>query len=54
MSDVLLLTGPPGSGKTTVARLVATDAPRPTVHVTTDEFYRAIRTGFVPPYLPGA
>src|SRR6266511_1875381 len=52
MPDVLLLTGSPGSGKTTVAALVATDAARPTVHVTTDQFYRAIRTGFVPPYLP--
>ncbi|MGW1339869.1 AAA family ATPase [Kribbella sp. NPDC002412] len=52
MTDVLLLTGSPGSGKTTVARLVATDAQRPTVHVTTDEFYRAIRTGFIAPYLP--
>ncbi|TDW14287.1 phosphotransferase-like protein [Kribbella kalugense] len=52
MSDVLLLTGSSGSGKTTVARLVATDAARPTVHVTTDEFYRAIRTGFIAPYLP--
>ncbi|MEV5962132.1 AAA family ATPase [Kribbella sp. NPDC051952] len=54
MTDVLLLTGAPGSGKTTVATLVATDTTRPTVHVTTDEFFRAIRTGFVPPYLPGA
>jgi cytidylate kinase len=54
MTDVLLLTGSPGSGKTTVATLVATDAARPTVHVTTDEFYRAIRTGFIAPYLPGA
>jgi cytidylate kinase len=54
MTDVLLLTGSPGSGKTTVATLVATDAERPTVHVTTDEFYRAIRTGFVPPWLPAA
>jgi cytidylate kinase len=54
MSDVLLLTGAPGSGKTTVARMLADSAPRPTVHVTTDEFFRAIRTGFVPPYLPGA
>jgi cytidylate kinase len=54
MTDVLLLTGPSGSGKTTVAALVASDAARPTVHVTTDEFFRAIRTGFVPPYLPGA
>ncbi|MFG1816697.1 AAA family ATPase [Kribbella sp. NPDC049174] len=54
MSDVILLTGSPGSGKTTVAKLVATDAGRPTVHVTTDEFYRAIRTGFIAPYLPGS
>lgn len=54
MSNVLLLTGPSGSGKTTIARLVATDAPRPTMHLTTDEFYRGIRTGFVAPYLPGA
>lgn len=54
MPGVLLLTGSPGSGKTTVARLVATDAARPTVHVTTDEFYRAIRTGFIAPYLPGS
>ncbi len=54
MTDVLLLTGSPGSGKTTVAALVATDAGRPTVHLTTDEFYRAIRTGFIPPWLPGA
>ena len=52
MPGVLLLTGSPGSGKTTVAALVASDAARPTVHVTTDQFYRAIRTGFIPPYLP--
>ena len=51
-SEVVLLTGPPGAGKTTVARLVATDADRPTVHVTTDQFFGAIRTGFIPPYLP--
>lgn len=52
--EVTLLTGPPGAGKTTVAELVATDAARPTVHLTTDLFYRAIRTGFVLPYMPEA
>lgn len=54
MSSVLLLTGPSGSGKTTVAKLVATGAERQTMHLTTDEYYRGIRTGFVAPYLPGA
>jgi predicted kinase len=52
--EVILLTGSPGSGKTTVAALVATDAAGPAVHLTTDLYYRAIKTGFVPPYMPGA
>lgn len=53
-NKVIILTGPPGAGKTTVAELLSTDADVPTVNLTTDLFYRAIRTGFVPPYLPGA
>lgn len=52
--EVIILTGPPGAGKTTVAGLLATGAPRPSVHLVTDQFYRWIRTGFVPPYLPEA
>jgi cytidylate kinase len=51
---VTILTGPPGAGKTTVAELLAVDASVPTVHLTTDEFYRSIRTGFVLPFLPRA
>ena len=47
---MLILTGPPAAGKTTVARLLATGAGAPTVHLTTDEFYRSIRTGFVLPF----
>jgi chloramphenicol 3-O-phosphotransferase len=50
--EVVLLTGPPGAGKSTVARLLATDAARPSVHITTDQFFTAIRTGFIAPYLP--
>jgi chloramphenicol 3-O-phosphotransferase len=52
--SLLILTGPPGAGKSTVARLVAERAARPTVHLHTDSFYAWIRTGFVPPYLPEA
>jgi predicted kinase len=50
--SLLIVTGPPGAGKSTVARLVAEAAERPTVHLHTDSFYVWIRSGFVPPYLP--
>ena len=52
--EVIILTGPPGAGKTTVAGLLAANASVPTVNLTTDLFYRAIRTGFVRPYQPEA
>lgn len=52
--SLLILTGPPGAGKSTVAQSVAEGATRPTVHLHTDSFYVWIRTGFVPPYLPAA
>jgi hypothetical protein len=52
--DVTILTGPPAAGKTTVAEIVATETSTPTAHLVTDMFYRAIRNGYVPPYLPEA
>ncbi|MFV8052626.1 AAA family ATPase [Mycobacterium sp. 48b] len=52
--EVVILSGPPASGKTTVAEIIASTAARPTVHMTTDQFYRAIRAGYIAPYLPEA
>jgi len=52
--DVHILAGPPGAGKTTVADLLAVGAATPTVHLATDVFFRAIRAGYVLPYLPEA
>lgn len=52
--EVIILTGPPGAGKTTVAELLAINANAPTVHLKTDLFYRSIRAGFVLPFLPQA
>lgn len=48
---VLLLTGPPGVGKTTTARLIAEQAER-AVHLESDWFFRFIRSGFVEPWKP--
>ncbi len=54
LGTIIVLSGPPGSGKTTVGRILAETAERPTAHLVTDGFYAAIKTGFVPPFLPQA
>lgn len=50
---VIVLTGPPGAGKSTVARALAAGFAR-AVHLHADDFWRAIVTGGIAPYRPEA
>jgi tRNA uridine 5-carbamoylmethylation protein Kti12 len=48
-SPILILTGAPGSGKTTVARLLATKSQR-AVHLESDQFFHFIQAGYIEPW----
>ncbi|WP_134324959.1 AAA family ATPase [Cumulibacter soli] len=50
-ADVIIVTGPPGAGKSTTARALAAKYPR-SVHLHTDDFWRYIAAGAIAPYLP--
>jgi len=50
---VIVLTGPPGAGKSTVARLLAGSLPS-SVHLHSDDFWRYIQRARIAPYLPQA
>ncbi len=50
---VVLVSGPPGSGKTTAAATLAAATPNG-VHIESDMFYRWIKSDFVAPHLPAA
>jgi len=54
VGSILLLSGAPGSGKSTIARLLTQTAERSAVHLVTDGFYTAITKGFVLPFMPEA
>lgn len=52
--EILILTGPPGSGKTTTAQALAETSGAPRVHLHADDFWHCIRHGAIAPYLPEA
>jgi cytidylate kinase len=51
--QVLIVTGPPGSGKTTVSAMVADRSSR-SVHLESDGFFHAIRSGYIEPWEPAS
>jgi cytidylate kinase len=51
MGSLLVVTGPPGAGKSTVARILA-DRVEPSVLVTGDSFFAFLARGAIPPWLP--
>ena len=55
MSRIVIVTGPPGAGKTSVARRVSQLVATPrAMHMHTDDIYAYVQKGFVPPWMPEA
>lgn len=51
MASLLIITGPPGAGKSTVARMLV-DRFEPSVLVQGDAFFEFLARGAIPPWLP--
>jgi len=52
--QILILTGPPGAGKTTTASALAAIPGSSKVHLHSDDFWHFIKHGCIPPYLAEA
>jgi chloramphenicol 3-O-phosphotransferase len=52
--EILILTGTPGSGKTTAANKISNMPGSPKVHLHSDEFWHFIKAGSIPPWQPEA
>lgn len=50
--EILILSGHPGSGKTTTAEMLAHLPGGPKAHVHSDDYWGYIKTGLIPPWLP--
>ena len=53
MPSLLVVTGPPGAGKSTVAGILA-DRAEPSVLVAGDDFFGFLARGAIPPWLPAS
>jgi chloramphenicol 3-O-phosphotransferase len=50
--EILILSGPPGAGKSTIANALATSCTVLAVHLHSDDFWHFIKHGYIAPYLP--
>ena len=50
---IIVITGSPGTGKTTTASIVAKESDMDkSVHMHTDDFFHYLSNGAIPPHLP--
>jgi len=55
MGQIIIVSGSPGTGKSTISRMLAENSPyERAVHIHTDDFYGYIRKGYIKPWLSEA